>query len=70
MKYQDYILNILATIYYTMAAKDFVWGNPRPEQEPNKYKWYPLPLKNNNMKVIMESWENFLNEVRGDRRET
>ncbi len=45
-----------------MAAKDFIWGNPRPEQEPNKYKWHSLPLKNNNMKVIMEQWKNFLNQ--------
>ena len=46
-----------------MAAKDFIWGNRHPEQEPNKYKWHSLALRNNNMKVIMENWRTFtLNE--------
>tara|TARA_R110002110_G_scaffold173448_2_gene376367 strand:- start:339 stop:869 length:531 start_codon:yes stop_codon:yes gene_type:complete len=36
-----------------MAAKDFVWGNPHPEQEPNKYKWVKLPLKGKHMSKIV-----------------
>lgn len=32
-----------------MAAKDFIYGNPSPEDEPNKYKW-------NSMEDIMHKW--------------
>ena len=47
-----------------MAAKDFVWGNPRPEQEPNKYKWLKLPLEGKHMsnKITRESLKRLVQE--------
>jgi len=47
-----------------MAAKDFVWGNPRPEQEPNKYKWLRLPLEGKHMSknITRESLKRLVKE--------
>jgi len=35
-----------------MAAKDFIYGNPSPEDEPNKYKWLKL-------EDIMQKWRSW-----------
>ena len=42
-----------------MAAKDFIFGNPSPEDEPNIYRWIRV---HHNMNIILENWRQYLNE--------